>query len=135
MDSRFEEVKKDFLDSLEKINFSAYNPNSSEFMDALRIGIMWHLLCEVDDCCEKTESETLKADDEIADKIMSAKKHLQKFIDTEDISFKEISEDELRHAEILVKKAYSKLPSGEEKSKLKEYEMKIKEVFAQVEKA
>lgn len=127
-------MRKDFLDSLDRINFSAYNPNSSEFMDALRIGIMWHLLCEVDDCCEKAESETIKADDEIADKILSAKRHFQKYIDTDDVSFKEISEDELRHAGILVKKAYSKLPNGEEKAKLKEYELEIKEVSEQVEK-
>lgn len=39
---------------------------------------------------------------------------------------KEMASDELKHANLLIKKAYSKLPSGEEKMKLKSYEDEIK---------
>ena len=122
-----EEVKSDFDSALEKINFSAYNPNSAEFTNALRIGLMWHLLCELDGC-EMVESETKKTDDEIADEIMGAKKYLQRYIDSGDMNFKEMASDELRHAEILLKKANSRLPTGDEKTRLKDYETEIAEI-------
>lgn len=121
-----EEVKSDFDSALEKINFSAYNPNSSEFTNALRIGLMWHLLCELDGGEADTESQ--KADDEIADEIMGAKKYLQRYIDSGDMNFKEMASDELRHAEILLKKANSRLPTGDEKIRLKGYETEIAEI-------
>ena len=37
-----------------------------------------------------------------------------------------MANDELKHANLLIKKVYSKLPSGEEKMKLKSYEDEIK---------
>lgn len=55
-----------------------------------------------------------------------ARKYLQKFSETQDAVFKEMANDELKHANLLIKKAYSKLPSGEEKMKLKSYEDEIK---------
>lgn len=121
-----EEVKSDFDSALEKINFSAYNPNSTEFTNALRIGLMWHLLCELDGGEADTESQ--KADDEIADEIMGAKKYLQRYIDSGDMNFREMASDELRHAEILLKKANSRLPTGDEKTRLKGYEAEIAEI-------
>lgn len=121
-----EEVKSDFDLALEKINFSAYNPNSAEFTNALRIGLMWHLLCELDGGEADTESQ--KADDEIADEIMGAKKYLQRYIDSGDMNFREMASDELRHAEILLKKANSRLPTGDEKTRLKGYEAEIAEI-------
>lgn len=121
-----EEVKSDFDSALEKINFSAYNPNSAEFTNALRIGLMWHLLCELDGGEADTESQ--KADDEIADEIMGAKKYLQRYIDSGDMNFREMASDELRHAEILLKKANSRLPTGDEKTRLKGYEAEIAEI-------
>lgn len=121
-----EEVKSDFDSALEKINFSAYNPNSTEFTNALRIGLMWHLLCELDGGEADTESQ--KADDEIADEIMGAKKYLQRYIDSGDMNFREMASDELRHAEILLKKANSRLPTGDEKIRLKSYEAEIAEI-------
>ena len=122
-----EEVKADFVSALEKINFSAYNPNSAEFTNALRIGLMWHLLCEIDDCNE-AESENPKPDDEIADEIAGAKKYLQRYIDTGEMTFREMAADELKHAAVLLKKANAKLPTGEEKARLKEHEKEIAEI-------
>lgn len=115
------ELKKDFEESLENIDFNSYNPNSSEFQTALRIGLMLHILPQ------DMKIETVEKDD-ISDEIMGAKKYLQKYHETSDSIFKEMSNDELKHAEILIKKAYSKLPNNEDKTRLKNYEDEIKEI-------
>lgn len=122
------ELKKDFEESLKNIDFNSYNPNSSEFQTALRIGLMLHILPQDMKIEEKSmKIETVEKDD-ISEEIMGAKKYLQKYHETSDSIFKEMSNDELKHAEILIKKAYSKLPSNEEKTKLKNYEDEIKEI-------
>lgn len=122
------ELKKDFEESLENIDFNSYNPNSSEFQTALRIGLMLHILPQD----MKTEEKSMKIEtvekDDISEEIMGTKKYLQKYHETSDSIFKEMSNDELKHAEILIKKAYSKLPNNEEKTKLKNYEDDIKEI-------
>ena len=140
MDSRnnADEVLNDFKEAVERIDFAAYNPDSNEFDRALRIGLMWHLLCEIGDCgtekCVQGVKET-EAVDEIQDEIFGAKKYLQKYLDTQDVSFLEMAKDELRHGSILLKKANARLPSGEEKKKLKAYEAEIAEISTQIESA
>lgn len=127
-----EEVLKDFHSALEKINFSEYSPNSSEFSRALNIGLMWLLLGKI--CCNSdSPTAEFKESDDISEEIFGAKKYLQKFIDTADSAFKEMSADELKHAAILLKKANARLPSGEEKQKLKSYETEIQEIQNQIE--
>ena len=122
------ELKKDFEELLENIDFNSYNPNSSEFQTALRIGLMLHILPQNMKMEEKSmKIETVEKDD-ISEEIMDAKKYLQKYHETSDSIFKEMSNDELKYAEILIKKAYSKLPSNEEKTRLKNYEDEIKEI-------
>ena len=122
------ELKKDFEELLENIDFNSYNPNSSEFQTALRIGLMLHILPQDIKMEEKSmKIETVEKDD-ISEEIMGAKKYLQKYHETSDSIFKEMSNDELKHAEILIKKAYSKLPNNEEKTRLKNYEDEIKEI-------
>lgn len=113
-----DEVLADFQTAISEVDFSRYNPFSAEFDKALRIGLMWQLLCMT----EAPES------DEIAEEISGAKKYMQKYAETGDMSFKEMSEDEMKHAGILIKKAYSRLPSGEEKTRLKVYENEIEEL-------
>lgn len=122
------ELKKDFEELLENIDFNSYNPNSSEFQTALRIGLMLHILPQDMKMEEKSmKIETVEKDD-ISEEIMGAKKYLQKYYETSDSIFKEMSNDELKHAEILIKKAYSKLPNNEDKTRLKNYEDEIKEI-------
>lgn len=122
------ELKKDFEELLENIDFNSYNPNSSEFQTALRIGLMLHILPQDMKMEEKSmKIETVEKDD-ISEEIMGAKKYLQKYHETSDSIFKEMSNDELKHAEILIKKVYSKLPNNEEKIRLKNYEDEIKEI-------
>ena len=59
---------------------------------------------------------------------MGAKKYFQRYIDSGDMNFKEMASDELRHAEILLKKANSRLPTGDEKTRLKGHEAEIAEI-------
>lgn len=134
MDSTINEVLSDFTNSLKDIDFSSYNPNSPEFQSALNVGLMWHLLQEIGE--EKIENkivpkmETEK--DEISDELYGAKKYFQKYMDSGDVAYKEMAKDELKHAEILIKKANAKLPSGEEKARLKEYELELKEISEKI---
>ena len=65
-----------------------------------------------------TEIEIIEKD-EISEELAGAKKYLQKYLDSNDSIFQQMANDELKHAEILIKKAYSKLPNTEEKTKLK----------------
>lgn len=135
MDSIIKEVFSDFKNSLSNIDFNSYNPNSPEFQSALNVGLMWHLLKEIDG--ENLENKIVPMSmesekDEISDELYGAKKYFQKFMDSSDSIFKEMAKDELKHAEILIKKANAKLPSGEEKVKLKEYELELKEISEKV---
>lgn len=128
MDSSIKnEVLNDFKTALKSIDFSSYNPNSSEFLTALNLGLMWNILCEMSDDAESTPTASdHKSVDEIDEELNGAKKYLQKYSETQDSTYKEMASDELKHANFLIKKAYSKLPSGEEKMKLKSYEDEIK---------
>lgn len=111
-----DEVLADFRAAVSEVDFSGYSPYSAEFDKALRIGLMWQLL---------GMAEAPESSDEISDEIDGAKRYMQKYIETGDMSFKEMSEDEMKHAGILIKKAYSRLPNGEEKTRLKAYENEI----------
>ena len=136
MDSIIDEVYSDFKNSLSGIDFNSYNPNSPEFTSALNVGLMWHLLREmkgdkIENVITDKNSESEK--DEISDELFGAKKYFQKYLDSGDLVYKELASDELKHAGILIKKAYSKLPNSEEKTKLKSYEDEQKEIFNQIE--
>lgn len=134
MDSVINEVFSDFKDSVAKIDFNSYNPNSAEFLSALNVGLMWYLLQELGE--EKVEVKAMVQEsekDEISDELFGAKKYLQRFMDSGDMNYKEMSSDELKHAGILIKKAYSKLPNAEEKAKLKSYEDELNSISKQLE--
>lgn len=127
MDSSIKnEVLNDFKTALKSVDFRSYNPNSSEFLTALNLGLMWNILCEMSDDESPAHASDHKSVNEIDEELSGAKKYLQKFSETQDSTYKEMASDELKHANFLIKKAYSKLPSGEEKMKLKSYEDEIK---------
>jgi hypothetical protein len=73
-----------------------------------------------------------KADDEIAETLHLSKVFLQKFIDTSDSSFREMAENMVRYAGMLLKKANARLPSGDEKKRLKAYESELGEISGQL---
>ena len=134
MDSIIKEVYSDFKNSLSNIDFNSYNPNSPEFLSTLNVGLMWHLLQEIGgDKIENKITPAMESEkDEISDELYGAKKYFQKYMDSGDLAYKEMAKDELKHAEILIKKANAKLPTGEEKTKLKEYELELKEILEKV---
>ena len=121
------ELKKDFQELLENINFNSYNPNSQEFKNALNIGLMLHIIPD------EVEKNNGIEKDEISEELAGAKKYLQKYIDSNDSIFQQMANDELKHAEILIKKAYSKLPNAEEKTKLKSYEDEINQIKSNID--
>ena len=124
------ELKKDFQELLENINFNSYNPNSQEFKNALNIGLMLHII--PDEVEKYNEIENIEKD-EISEELADAKKYLQKYLDSNDSIFQQMANDELKHAEILIKKAYSKLPNAEEKTKLKSYEDEISQIKSNID--
>ena len=133
------EVLNDFKESLKNIDFSSYNPFSKEFMKALNLGLMYKLLCMIEDDSE-TKKETYVAEviahgdkiDDISKELNGAKIYLQKFMDSHDESYKELAKSELNNASILIKKGYSKLPGTSDKQKLKMYEEKHDEIMEQL---
>lgn len=124
------ELKKDFQELLENIDFNSYNPNSQEFQNALNIGLMLHII--PDEFEKHNEIENIEKD-EISEELAGAKKYLQKYLDSNDSIFQQMANDELKHAEILIKKAYSKLPNAEEKTKLKSYENEISQIKSNID--
>ena len=124
------ELKKDFQELLENIDFNSYNPNSQEFKNALNIGLMLHII--PDEVEKHNEIENIEKD-EISEELAGAKKYLQKYLDSNDSIFQQMANDELKHAEILIKKAYSKLPNSEEKTKLKYYEDEINQIKSNID--
>ena len=124
------ELKKDFQELLENIDFNSYNPNSQEFKNALNIGLMLHII--PDEVEKYNEIENIEKD-EISEELAGAKKYLQKYLDSNDSIFQQMANDELKHAEILIKKAYSKLPNTEEKTKLKSYEDEISQIKSNID--
>ena len=134
MDSVINEVFSDFKDSVAKIDFNSYNPNSAEFLSALNVGLMWYLLQALGEGTVEIKAMNQESEkDEISDELFGAKKYLQRFMDSGDMNYKEMSSDELKHAGILIKKAYSKLPNAEEKAKLKSYEDELNSISKQLE--
>ena len=120
-----EELKKDFDESVSKVDFTNYNPLSNNFMSAALIGLMFILL----DDGMKVETEK---EDDIAEELAGAKKYLQKYLETKDITYRDMTLDEMKHANFLIKKSYAKLPSVEEKERLKDYERQYKEIAEQI---
>ena len=125
------ELKKDFQELLGNIDFNSYNPNSQEFKNALNIGLMLHII--PDEIEKHNEIENIEKHNEISEELADAKKYLQKYIDSNDSIFQQMANDELKHAEILIKKAYSKLPNAEEKTKLKSYEDEISQIKSNID--
>lgn len=121
-----DEVMKDFKESLEKVDFSSYNPMSQEFGTALFTGLMAMVMNELDD------SSMMEEGDEIWDEIHGAKKYFQRYLDMKDETFKKMANDELDHATYLIKKAFAKPMDSEERTKLSKYESDIQQIRQQI---
>ena len=58
---------------------------------------------------------------------------MQLYIDSRNASYKDKALDEIKEIESLVKKAFARLPGADEKSKLRDYEIKASELRNQAE--
>lgn len=86
------ELKKDFEEALECINFKGYDPNSVMFRRALLIGQMF------------TSVKCLENADDVKEELDGAETYFNEFEKTGDTVYKDMASDELRHAGILIKK-------------------------------
>lgn len=120
MQDKIRETLSDFKTALGKINFKSYDPCSKGFREAVNIGLMWHLL------------ETLEEKDPVEEELAGAEKYFHDYKTTGDATYKAMAEDELRHAEILIKKAKNGMPGGLESRRIKEYEEEWREMSAKI---
>lgn len=128
-DARKEIALADFREALEKIDFEkAYDPFSKEYQTALNLGIMALLLSNLYLLIKKQDA---KEEESIGAVVADAKRDLQKFIETGDMSFKKASDDWLDRAEAMIRKAYSRLPSGDGKARLKALENEVGQIRKQ----
>ena len=95
-----EVLKEDFKDALSKIDFTKeYDPYSRPFMKALFIG---QLLM----ACEELE-------DDVEEELDGARKYWNLYLVTNDVQYRDMSHDELKHAGILIKKHLAKADDEE----------------------
>lgn len=115
-------LEKDFKEALEKIDFkNPYDPFSKTFMKALFLGQLY--------CCKKSLC------DDVEDELSGAENYYYIYLETDDVQYKEIANDELKHAGILIKKHLAKTIDESRKEKLNNLEKKRQEMlkeFAQV---
>ena len=115
------ELRKDFKESLNDIDFKEYDPFSKAFMKAGFIGQMWILM------------KMLRDDDDVEEELEGAETYLEKYRSTGDVAFRDMAKDELRHAGILIKKHYE-WADDEKKAVLEEHENKRQELMKMIEK-
>jgi len=85
-----EELKKDFKEALSHIDFDKYDPYSKPFMKALFIGQLLTAVKEMED--------------DVDEELDGARNYWNKYLETNDVQYKEMAHDELKHAGILIKK-------------------------------
>ena len=128
-DARKEIALADFREALEKIDFEkAYDPFSKEYQTALNLGLMAFVLVSL---AGILGSEGSPEAESIESVLADSKKSLQRYIETGDMSFKKASDDWLDRAEALIRKAYARLPSGDEKARLKALENEVGQIRKQ----
>ena len=138
------ELEHDFIKCLKDVDFKNYNPYSRSFMEALFIGQMWELICRLGNHVGSTDEESdmqehataassvQKKHEDILEEIDGARKYLKMANTTGDSVYKGMASDELRHAEILMKKAGQKFSSPEDKKFLAEMENTVKQITSQM---
>lgn len=120
-DCDFTELKHDFTEALEHIDFKKYDPYSREFMKALFIGQLY------------MAAKCLCDDDDVEEELECAKKYMNEYLDNGDSAYKEMARDELKHAGILIKEHY-KHADADMKATLEEHENERQELLKRLEK-
>ena len=123
------ETMSDFKNLLSKVDFNSYSPYDKEYMKALFVGQMWDLVHDLNKAMSehKDHMEMLPVQipqkySDIEEEIDGAKKYMKMSESTGDAQYKSMASDELRHAEILLKKAQAKNPVPAEQKVLHEME-------------
>ena len=123
MDAVEKEVMKDFDGLVKKIDFSSYSPYDKTYMTALFVGEMWNLIHKLNKhMVREVHSDVPSKYADIAEEIEGAKKYMKLGDANGDMQYKSMAGDELRHAEILIKKAMAKNPVPTEQKVLHELE-------------
>lgn len=91
MREALEELENDFKQTVKTIDFSMYDPYSREFMKALAIGQLYLAMKAI-------------YDDDVEEELEGARKYWETYLGTGDTAYKDMAQDELRHAGILIKK-------------------------------
>lgn len=120
MKEAIRELRKDFKEKLNDIDFNEYDPYSKKFMTASFIGQMWFLIKE------------LAEDDEVEEELDGARKYYERYEKTDDETFLQMAKDELRHAGILIKKKYE-WADEEQKAHLEEQENERQALMKEME--
>lgn len=104
-------LKNDFDSALSCFDFSkGYNPLDHRFLSTLAAGLMYLAI------------KTTKADDDVSEELSGAEKYFELYKQTSDNSYKEMANDELRHAGVLIKKHLASADDTIKKAKLEEQE-------------
>ncbi len=116
-----EVLKNDFLEELSLIDFEKeYDPLSKRFIKAVLLAQMWQSV------------SCIKDTDGIEDELCDAENYWKMYLETSDIQYKEMANDELRHAGILIKKSLAKITDESKKEKISQYEKKKAELAKKI---
>ena len=118
MSWEMEELEKDFLEALSKIDFKKYDPYSRTFMTPLFIGMLLTAM--------------KMAEDDVEEELKGAESYYETFLETGDSDFKGMASDELRHAGILIKKHLAKNPDSEKREKLNALEKRRQDMMKMI---
>ena len=121
MKDAVKELRKDFKDILSNIDFNEYDPYSKKFMTAGFIGQMWFLV------------KSLIEDDDVEEELDGARTYLEKYLETNDVQYRDMAKDELRHASILIKK-HSEWADEKEQEILDEHERERQDLLKAIDK-
>lgn len=110
MSNDIEELRNDLKEVLKCIDFKKYDPMSKMFERALNIGLM---LVSV---------ETLEKTEDVKEELDGAKNYYEIYLKTNDVQFRDMASDELKHAGILIKKHLAKTSDEHKIKKLNDYE-------------
>lgn len=119
MRSDVAELEKDLKEALSHIDFKEYDPYSKPFMKALFIGQMLSIL-------------KCLGDDDVEEELDGAETYFKLYEDTGDSTYKGMASDELRHADILIKKHLAKTSDSEKREILNEHEKRRQEMLKKI---
>ena len=91
MREALKELEHDFKKAVKDIDFTRYDPYSREIMKPLFIGQLYLAMKEI-------------YEDDVAEELEGARKYWETYLETNDSAYKDMAQDELRHAGILIKK-------------------------------